>query len=70
MQTTLGICKARFSIYERRNSKNPDSNNENIKGTVKNLDSNNENIKRISISPEELFKFAMSDEAKILFLMP
>ena len=44
--------------------KNPDSNNENIKGTVKNLDSNNENIKCISISPEELFKFAMSDEAK------
>ena len=33
-------------------------------GTVKNLDSNNENIKCISISPEELFKFAMSDEAK------
>lgn len=31
------------------------------KGTVKNLDSNNENIK--CISPEELFKFAMSDAA-------
>lgn len=30
-------------------------------GTVKNLDSNNENIK--CISPEELFKFAMSDAA-------
>lgn len=30
-------------------------------GTVKNLDSNNENIK--FISPEELFKFAMSDAA-------
>ena len=30
-------------------------------GTVKNLDSNNENIK--CISPEELFKFAMSDPA-------
>ena len=43
--------------------KNPDFNNENIKGTVKNLDSNNENIKCISISPEELFNFAMSDAA-------
>ena len=31
-------------------------------GTVKNLDSNNENIK--CISPEELFKFAISDAAK------
>lgn len=31
-------------------------------GSVKNLDSNDENIK--CISPEELFKFAISDEAK------
>ena len=30
-------------------------------GTVKNLDSNNENIE--CISPEKLFKFAMSDAA-------
>lgn len=38
-------------------------------GTVNNLDSNNKNENIEQISPEKLFDFAMSDAAKILFLI-